>query len=121
MGQKIRDKKRIEVTTNGNNTVTAYTLTTTSNTSIRIGAKLLGRRNSNTDTYCRIEERCYKNVSGTVSQVGTTATLFSVSNPSLNSSNLNFNITGTNIAISVTGANEAQLVDWELELEIDIN
>jgi hypothetical protein len=121
MGQKIRDIKRVEVSTNANNTVTAYTLTTTNNTSIRIKAELLGRRNFNTDTYCRIEERCYKNVSGTVSQVGTTATLFFVSDTSISSATLNFNITGTDIEISVTGASGVASINWELVLCIDIN
>lgn len=123
MGQKIRDIKRVEVTTSAGSSVLAHTIATTNNTSIRIRAELLGRRAFNTDTYCRVSESVFKNVSGTVSQVGTTQSIFYVADTDVENASLSYTINGTNIEIYVNGDTDVNILtmSWELVIYISVN
>jgi hypothetical protein len=123
MGLKVRDIKRIETSTSAGSSVLAHTVSTTSNSTIKIRTELLGRRNFNTDSYCKISESLFKNVAGTVSQVGTTTDLFFQSDTSINLSTLTFTISGTNIQIYINGDPDVTVlsVSWELIVYIEVN
>ena len=123
MGLKIRDIKRVEVETNAGNSVLAYTIATSSNTNIRVRTELIGKRLSNSDTFVDISEHCFKNVSGTVSQVGSSASIFKVHDTDVHHSSLSFNISGTNIEVYVNADPDTNVLEmsWELVIYIEVN
>ena len=123
MGLKIRDKKRVEVTTSAGSSVLALTVTTTSSSNIRIRTELQGRRAFNTDSYCRISESFFKNISGTVTQVGSTVDLFFQADTDVNLATLSFSFSGNDIEIYVNGDPDVNILtmSWELEAGISIN
>lgn len=123
MGKFTRDIKRVEVVTSAGSTVLAHTISTENNSSIKIRTELLGRRNFNTDTLCRVSNHCFKNVVGTVSQVGASHDMISVSTGTMSTSSIIFTISGSDIQISVKGPTDVTIlsVSWELVIYIEVN
>lgn len=123
MGSKIRDIKRIETTTSAGNSVLAHTISTSSNTTIRIRTELIGKRLSNSDSYFKVSECLFKNVSGTVSQVGTTQSNYHAYDTDVQHADVSFTINGTNIEVYINADPDTSVLDmsWELELYIEVN
>lgn len=119
MGNRIRDIKRIAINTTSSSPVVFFTYSTINNTIFRIRIESISKRTSTTDGYCNISERLFKNVSGTINQIGSTTTIFNVSDSSLSSSTITTNISGSNLELIVTPP--ALTIEWEFVIYIEVN
>lgn len=121
MGSKIYDKVRADVNTSADSTTNITTINTTSNKVYTIKVQAIAQRTFNTDTFVREVVATFKNVAGTVSQVGSTATIYSMADTSISGSSINFSISGTDITISVTGVTGVLTINWQVVVEVGIN